>query len=81
MGFHLEPSGAIDSAVRSKAAIVLAGEYGNNEPESFIAHHFSWVPDLSIGYAVLAPLGLLGMAVSRRAAARLFPLWGFFAPT
>ncbi|HKA16096.1 MAG TPA: glycosyltransferase family 39 protein [Myxococcota bacterium] len=64
-----------------KFALFWAGEYGNNEPEVFVAHRYSRVPDLSIGYAALAPLGLLGIAiaVARRGASRLFPLWGFFA--
>ena len=64
-----------------KFALFWAGEYGNNEPEVFVAHRYSWVPDVSIGYAALAPLGVLGIgiAVARRGAARLFPLWGFTA--
>ncbi len=60
-----------------KLKLVWAGEYGNNEPEKFVAHRYSWVPHLSIGYGVLAPLGLLGLALARRRAAQLFPLWGF----
>jgi 4-amino-4-deoxy-L-arabinose transferase-like glycosyltransferase len=61
-----------------KFSLFWAGEYGNNEPELFIAHRYSWIPRLSIGYAMLAPLGVLGMMVARRGAARLFPLGGFF---
>jgi tetratricopeptide (TPR) repeat protein len=62
-----------------KLVLFWAGEYGNNEPEHFIARLYSPVPRLSIGYAVLAPLGLLGLALSRRDASRLFPLWAFGA--
>jgi tetratricopeptide (TPR) repeat protein len=61
-----------------KFALFWAGEWGNNEPESFVAGRYSWLTRLSLGYAVLAPLGLLGMFAARRTAARLFPLWGFF---
>ena len=53
-----------------------AHEYANNTDIHFFAHHFSWVPRLSLGFAVLAPLGLLGFALSLRDP-RLFPLWGF----
>jgi tetratricopeptide (TPR) repeat protein len=62
-----------------KFLLFWAGEYGNNEPERFVARRYSWVPHISLGYSVLAPLALLGMAFSRRDVSRLFPLFGFFA--
>jgi 4-amino-4-deoxy-L-arabinose transferase and related glycosyltransferases of PMT family len=62
-----------------KFLLFWAGEYGNNEPEHFVARRYSWVPHLSIGYAALAPLALLGMALARRDGVRLFPLYAFFA--
>ena len=51
-------------------------EVGNNQPVRFFAHHFSWVARLSpLGFSLLAPLGLMGLALSLRR--RLLPLWGF----
>jgi len=61
-----------------KFLLFWAGEYGNNEPELFVANHHSWVPRLSLGYAVLAPLALIGMAFARRDVPRVFPLYGYF---
>ena len=53
------------------------GEAANNQPVRFFAFHFTpWLRFTSIGFGLLAPLALLGWALSLRRAG-LFPLWGF----
>ena len=54
-----------------------AWELGNEEEPAFFANRYSALPRFSLGFASLAPLGLLGIWVSRRRADALFPLWGF----
>lgn len=53
-------------------------ELGNNQEIRFFAYRFDpllrWLP---LGFGLLAPLGLLGLALAWREWRRLFPLWGF----
>lgn len=54
-------------------------ELGNNKPVRFIVRHYApfilWLP---FGFALLAPLGVLGLLLGFRGGMRRFPLWGFF---
>ena len=53
-------------------------ELGNNLPIRFYAFHFGpvtrWLP---LGFAFLAPMGILGLLLSWRDGTPRFPLWGF----
>jgi tetratricopeptide (TPR) repeat protein len=53
-------------------------ELGNNSDERFFALRFGpilrWLP---LGFGVLAPLSLIGLALTSRRAARDLPLWAF----
>jgi len=73
-----EPAQSIPLLWRKLKLFFTAFEYGNNENITFFAHRFSVVPFFSIGFGVLAPLGLLGLLLCLRRGSELFPLWGFF---
>ncbi len=64
-----------------KLRLLLANwELGNNADVHFFAHHFApWITALPASLALLLPLALIGLFVSRARAAALFPLWGFLA--
>ena len=53
-------------------------ELGNNQPVRFYAFEFGpvtrWLP---LGFAFLAPMGILGLLLSSRGGTARFPLWGF----
>lgn len=71
-----EPRRALGLLARKLALFWRDDEIGNNQPVRFFAHHFSPVARLSpLGFALLAPLGLAGLALGLRR--RAFPVWGF----
>ncbi len=72
-----DPARSIPLLWRKVKLFFTAFEYGNNENITFFAHRFSVIPRLSIGFGVLAPLGLLGFFLALRRGSELFPLWGF----
>ena len=73
-----QPEQSIPLLLEKLRLFWAAWEYANNEDVDFFAHHFSWVPRISIGFAVIAALGLLGLGLCVRQPG-LFPLWGFVA--
>jgi len=53
-------------------------EYTNNQPIRFFAEEFAPVVRfLPIGFGLIVPLSILGLAFCFRRPHRLFPLWGF----
>ncbi|MEE8466989.1 MAG: glycosyltransferase family 39 protein, partial [Planctomycetota bacterium] len=70
------PAESLPHLARKVGLLLRDDELGNNQPVRFFAMHFSRVTRWSpLGFSLLAPLGLLGLALSLRR--RLLPLWGF----
>jgi len=70
------PADSVPLLATKVGLLLRDDELGNNQPVRFFAMHFSrvarWLP---LGFSLLAPLGLLGLALSLKR--RLLPLWGF----
>lgn len=73
-----EPGAAFDNFLRKARYLVNRQEWANNKCLYTFVEEFApgtgWLP---IGFGLVGPLGLLGLALGLRRAGRLFPLWGF----
>jgi tetratricopeptide (TPR) repeat protein len=72
------PSHAVQLLLWKLRLLCTDYELGNNADERFFAYRFGpilrWLP---LGFGLVAPLGVLGFALSWRRARAHFPLWGF----
>jgi 4-amino-4-deoxy-L-arabinose transferase-like glycosyltransferase len=73
-----EPAAALRLFLWKLRLFFTDWELGNNTSERFFAYRFGpilrWLP---LGFVFLAPLALLGLALSAASWRRLLPLWGF----
>src|SRR4029450_8409422 len=73
-----EPAAALRLFLWKLRLFFTDWELGNNTSEPFFPYRFGpilrWLP---LGFVFLAPLALLGLALSAAGWRRLLPLWGF----
>ena len=75
-----QPGAALAGLARKARYLVNRQEWANNKCLYTFVDEFApatgWLP---VGFWIVGPLGLLGIALSWRRARELFPLWGFLA--
>lgn len=72
------PGQAAGLMARKLAYFWSRWEIANNQDPRFVTENFTPVVGLlPLSFAMVGPLGLLGLVLSFRRARRLFPLWGF----
>jgi tetratricopeptide (TPR) repeat protein len=73
-----EPRRSLPLLLRKLRLFWTSFELGNNQAEGFLARRYGpvlrWLP---LGFGIVAPLGLLGLALSLRSGLRLAPLSGY----
>jgi 4-amino-4-deoxy-L-arabinose transferase-like glycosyltransferase len=73
-----EPGAALDNLLRKARYLVNRQEWANNKClYTFVDEFAPATGRLPVGFGLVGPLGLLGLALGMRRAGRLFPLWGF----
>ena len=73
-----EPGEATGLMVRKLRLFWSWWEFSNNKGIYFWTQEFTpWLRWLPVGFAIVGPLGLLGLALCWSRRAELFPLWGF----
>lgn len=73
-----QPGAALELTFRKLRYFWTRWEIPNNKHIPFWTERFTpFMAFLPLGFAVVGPLGLLGMVLCRRRALELFPLWGF----
>ena len=73
-----QPEKALRLTLKKLRALLNRQEWANNKCLYTVVDEFTpttgWLP---VGFWIVGPLGLFGLALSFRDARRLFPLWGF----
>lgn len=73
-----EPAAAIELTFRKLRYFWTRWEIPNNKQIAFWTERFApFMTFMPLGFGVIGPLGMLGIALTRRRAISLFPLWGF----